>query len=180
VIAPSMASTQPRTTSPRRSTLARSQQPCHPCRQSYGGSVIIGAGTDDRVAGLVYIAPLAPDADETSQTQQSNFPKTDVFFLHRSRGRTYLAPPEGIDCFAGDLSEQEKKLVWATQCVRLRTCFNAKVEETAWRSKPSWYIVARMTHPSTRHGTGSLLSGWAPPRTEVASSHSRCSRTRAL
>jgi pimeloyl-ACP methyl ester carboxylesterase len=33
---------------------------------SYGGSVITGAGTDDRVAGLVYIAALAPDADEAS------------------------------------------------------------------------------------------------------------------
>src|SRR5246500_1841549 len=46
---------------------------------SYGGTVITGAGTDDRVAGLVYICALAPDADESSQTQQSNFPKTDVF-----------------------------------------------------------------------------------------------------
>src|SRR5262249_14467318 len=46
--------------------------------QSYGGSVITGAGTDDRVAGLVYVAAFAPDADETSDTQPAKFPKTDV------------------------------------------------------------------------------------------------------
>src|SRR5207244_7683861 len=78
---------------------------------SYGGSVITGAGTDDRVAGLVYIAALAPDANETSQTQQSNFPTTDVFsYIEVADGRIWLLP-EGIDCFAGDLSEQEKELV---------------------------------------------------------------------
>jgi len=41
---------------------------------SYGGSVITAAGNDDRVAGLVYIAALAPDTDETSQSQQEKFP----------------------------------------------------------------------------------------------------------
>jgi pimeloyl-ACP methyl ester carboxylesterase len=46
---------------------------------SYGGTVITAAGTDDRVAGLVYIAALAPDANETSQRQQAQFPVTDVF-----------------------------------------------------------------------------------------------------
>jgi pimeloyl-ACP methyl ester carboxylesterase len=46
---------------------------------SYGGTLITHAGTDPRVAGLVYIAALAPDADETSQSQQAKFPVTDVF-----------------------------------------------------------------------------------------------------
>jgi len=47
--------------------------------------------TNDRVAGLVYIAALAPDADETSQTQQSNFPRTDVFsYIEVADGRISL------------------------------------------------------------------------------------------
>jgi pimeloyl-ACP methyl ester carboxylesterase len=133
-----------------RSTLGRVSSPAILVGHSYGGSVITGAGTDDRIAGLVYIAALAPDADETSQTQQSNFPKTDVFsYIEVADGRIWLLP-EGIDCFAGDLSEQEKKLVWATQCVPAPDLFNAKVGGTAWKSKPSWYIVAkndRTVHP---------------------------------
>jgi pimeloyl-ACP methyl ester carboxylesterase len=154
-----------------RSTLARVSSPAILVGHSYGGSVITGAGTDDRVAGLVYIAALAPDADETSQTQQSNFPKTDVFsYIEVADGRIWLLP-EGIDCFAGDLSEQEKKLVWATQCVPAPDLFNAKVGGTAWRSKPSWYIVAkndRTLHPDMERLVAKRMGATT---TEVASSH---------
>ena len=154
-----------------RSTLARVSSPAILVGHSYGGSVITGAGTDDRVAGLVYIAALAPDADETSQTQQSNFPKTDVFsYIEVAEGRIWLLP-EGIDCFAGDLSEQEKKLVWATQCVPAPDLFNAKVGGTAWRSKPSWYIVAkndRTVHPDMERFVAERMGATT---TEVASSH---------
>src|SRR6195256_5457096 len=133
-----------------KATIGRVSSPVILVGHSYGGSVITGAGTDDRVTGLVYIAALAPDADETSQTQQSKFPKTDVFsHIEVVDGRIWLRL-EGIDCFAGDLSEQEKKLVWATQCVPDADLFNAKVAGTAWKSKPSWYIVAkndRTVHP---------------------------------
>jgi pimeloyl-ACP methyl ester carboxylesterase len=133
-----------------RHTLGRVSSPAILVGHSYGGSVITGAGTDDRVAGLVYIAALAPDADETSQTQQSNFPRTDVFsYIEVADGRIWLLP-EGIECFAGDLSEQEKKLVWAAHFAPAADLFNAKVGGTAWRSKPSWYIVAkkdRTVHP---------------------------------
>src|SRR5947208_15619823 len=80
---------------------------------SYGGTVITAAGTDDRVAGLVYIAALAPDEDETSQTQQDKFPKTDIFaHIEVADGRVWMRP-DGAKYFAGDLSEQEQKLVWA-------------------------------------------------------------------
>jgi pimeloyl-ACP methyl ester carboxylesterase len=58
--------------------------------------------------------------------------------------------PDGIACFAGDLSEQEQKLVWATQGVPDADLFNQRMDGTAWRAKPSWYIVAkndRTVHP---------------------------------
>ena len=62
-----------------KATIGRVSGPVLLVGHSYGGTVITGAGTDDRVVGLVYICALAPDADESSQTQQSNFPTTDVF-----------------------------------------------------------------------------------------------------
>src|SRR6266496_6413744 len=129
-----------------RSTLGRVNSPAILVGHSYGGSVITGAGTDDRVAGLVYIAALAPDADETSQTQQSNFPKTEVFdHIEVVDGRIWLRP-EGTKYFCGDLSEQEQQLVWATQGVPQPDLFNAKAGGTAWKSKPSWYIVGKKDH----------------------------------
>ncbi|MCI0387940.1 MAG: alpha/beta hydrolase [Acidobacteria bacterium] len=123
-------------------TLGRVSSPAILVGHSYGGTVITAAGTDDRVAGLVYIAALAPDASETSQSQQAQFPTTDIFsHIEIADGRVWMLP-EGIACFAGDLSEQEQKVVWATHAAPNADLFNQKLEGTAWRSKPSWYIVA--------------------------------------
>jgi pimeloyl-ACP methyl ester carboxylesterase len=125
-----------------KAALGRVSSPAILVGHSYGGTVITAAGTDPRVKGLVYIAALAPDADETSQSQQSKFPVTDVFqHIEVADGRIWLKP-SGISCFAGDLPEAEQKLVWATQGVPDANLFSQKVEGTAWRSKPSWYIVA--------------------------------------
>jgi len=109
---------------------------------SYGGTLITAAGTDPRVGGLVYIAALAPDTDETSQSQVSKFPVTDIFsHIEFVDGRVWMRP-EGIGCFAGDLPEQEQRLAWATHAAPAADLFNQKVDGTAWRSKPSWYVVA--------------------------------------
>jgi len=123
-------------------TIGRVSGPVLLVGHSYGGTLITAAGTDDRVAGLVYIAALAPDETETSQSQQDQFPVSDVFnYIEVADGRIWMLP-EGTRAFAGDLSEQEQKLVWATHIAPDAGLFNAKVEGTAWRWKPSWYIVA--------------------------------------
>jgi pimeloyl-ACP methyl ester carboxylesterase len=110
---------------------------------SYGGTVMTAAGTDDRVAGLVYIAAFAPDDSETSQSLQAKFPTTDLFsHLEIADGRIWLLP-DGVECFAGDLPEQEQKLIWATQGAPVVDLFDQKVQGTAWKTKPSWYIVAK-------------------------------------
>jgi pimeloyl-ACP methyl ester carboxylesterase len=125
-----------------KSALARVSSPAILVGHSYGGTLITAAGTDPRVAGLVYIAALAPDANETSQSQQAQFPVTDVFsYVEVADGRVWMRP-EGVACFAGDLPEEEQKVVWATHAAPAADLFNQKVEGTAWRSKPSWYIVA--------------------------------------
>jgi pimeloyl-ACP methyl ester carboxylesterase len=122
--------------------LGRVSSPAILVGHSYGGTVITAAGTDDRVAGLVYIAALAPDADETSQSLQDKFPATEIFsHIEVDDGRIWMLP-SGIGCFAGDLPEQEQHLVWATQGVPDADLFNQKLPGTAWRTKPSWYIVA--------------------------------------
>jgi pimeloyl-ACP methyl ester carboxylesterase len=122
--------------------LGRVSSPAILVGHSYGGTVITAAGTDDRVAGLVYIAALAPDESETSQSLQEQFPVTDIFaHIEIADGRIWMLP-SGTGYFAGDLPEQEQRLVWATQCVPAADLFNQKLDGTAWRTKPSWYIVA--------------------------------------
>jgi hypothetical protein len=62
----------------------RSSRPAPTLPQSYGGSVITGAGTDDRVAGLIYIAALAPDADETHwESQERDFEMIKTIEIER-------------------------------------------------------------------------------------------------
>src|SRR5580658_436610 len=122
--------------------LGRVTSPAILVGHSYAGTVITAAGTDDRVAGLVYIAALAPDADETSQSLQDKFPVTEIFsHIEVADGRIWMLP-SGIGYFAGDLPEQEQKLVWAAPGVPAADLFNQKLPGTAWRTKPSWYIVA--------------------------------------
>jgi len=151
--------------------LGRVSSPAILVGHSYGGSVITGAGTDDRVAGLVYIAALAPDADETSQTQLSKFPKTDVFSHIEVADAHVWLTREGIESFAGDLPEQEKDLVWATQCAPDPNLLNAKVGGTAWKSKPSWYIVAKNDRTVSPDMERFVAKRMGAVTTEVASSH---------
>ena len=138
---------------------------------SYGGTLITYAGTDDRVAALVYIAALAPDETETSQSQQQKFPVTDVFsHIEIADGRIWLRA-DGVSAFAGDLPEPEQKVVWATQAVPVPDLFTQKLDGVAWRSKPSWYVVAaqdRTVHPDLERFVAKRMGA----RTvEVASSH---------
>jgi pimeloyl-ACP methyl ester carboxylesterase len=138
---------------------------------SYAGTVITAAGTDDRVAGLVYICALAPDDDETSQSLQEKFPKTEALsHVAVADGRIWLLP-DGIEHFAGDLSEPEQKLVWATQGVPVTDLFTQKVKGAAWKTKPSWYIVGkndRTVHPELERFCAKRMGATT---TEVDSSH---------
>jgi pimeloyl-ACP methyl ester carboxylesterase len=98
------------------------------------------------VVGLVYIAALAPDETETSQGQQDKFPVTDVFqHVEIADGRVWMLP-SGAAYFAGDLPEEERKVVWATHFAPAADLFLHNVPGVAWRSKPSWCIVANNDH----------------------------------
>jgi pimeloyl-ACP methyl ester carboxylesterase len=151
--------------------LGRVSSPAILVGHSYGGTVITAAGTDNRVAGLVYVAALAPNGDETSQSLINKFPTTEVFsHIEVADGRIWLRPA-GIGSFAGDLPEEEQKVVWATQGVPAANLFDQKMEGTAWRSKPSWYIVAksdRTVHPELQRFVAKRMGATT---TEVDSSH---------
>jgi pimeloyl-ACP methyl ester carboxylesterase len=121
--------------------LGRVPSPAILVGHSQGGTIITAAGTDDRVAGLVYICALAPDDDETAQSQQNKFPGTEVFnHIEVAEGRIWLLP-SGVTFFCGDLPEAEQQVVYATQGVPNADLFDQKVPGTAWKTKPSWYIV---------------------------------------
>jgi pimeloyl-ACP methyl ester carboxylesterase len=109
---------------------------------SWGGVVITASGTDERVRGLVYVAALAPDAAETAAQLSAQFEPAPIF-KHISVVDGYIwLNRDAISHFAGDLSELQQDLIYATQGPANAALFEAKVDAPAWKSKPSWYVVA--------------------------------------
>lgn len=153
------------------STLGRVSAPSVLVGHCYGGSVITAAGTDNRVAGLVYIAALAPNENETSESQQRQFPVTDVVsHLEVADGRLWMLP-SGMEYFAGDLPPHERKFLWATHASPAADLFEQKVEGVAWRSKPTSYLVAKndlTIHPELQRFAASRMEATTY---EIASSH---------
>ena len=154
-----------------RTALGQVEGPSVLVGHSYGGTVITAAGTDDRVAALVYICALAPDEGETSQYEQDQHPRTPVFgHIEVAGGRIWLKK-SGTPHFCGDLPEDERKMVWATQTVPLADLFNQPVHGAAWKSKPSWYVLGandQTVHPELQHLVAKRMNATI---TELQSSH---------
>lgn len=138
---------------------------------SYGGTLITHAGVDPRVSALVYIAALAPDADETSQSLIEKFPLTPVFsHVEVTEGRLWVKK-SATAYFCGDLSDEEQKLVYATQSAPVSDLFLQNCAGTAWQSKPSWYVLATQDQTVNPELQRFLSTRMKADTTEVASSH---------
>jgi len=152
-------------------TLGRVNSPAILVGHSYGGATITGAGTDERVVGLVYIAAVVPDVHETVQSQLDKYP-TDIFSQIEVAGGRIWIKPEGVKYFAGDLSEREQKLVWATHYPPAADLLEQQnLDAVAWTSKPSWYVLTtqdRTVHPDLQRWVSKRMKATV---TEVASSH---------
>jgi len=153
-------------------TLGRVSSPAILVGHSYGGQVITGAGTDDRVRGLVYICALGPDEGETAQAQQDRYPKTPVFGqIEVADGRVWIRQG-GISDFCGDLSEADQKLVWATHYPPDVNLFTGdRSGPPAWKTKPSWSIVAKQDRTVQPDLERFLAKRMGATVTELDSSH---------
>ena len=119
--------------------------PCILVAHSYGGAVITEAGTDPSVVGLVYIAAHMPDAGENESDDGKRFPSD----LSKSNGIkktpdgfTYLDPARFHEYFAADLSDDQAAFMANSQVFNKAENFKAVITTAAWRSKPSWMLVA--------------------------------------
>ena len=128
-----------------RRVLAQQDGPCILVAHSYGGAVITEAGTDPSVAGLVYIAAHMPDVGENEADDGKRFPsdlsKSGVI-KKTSDGFTYLDPAQFHEYFAADLSAEQAAFMARSQVFNFADNFQAVITTAAWRSKPSWMLVA--------------------------------------
>jgi pimeloyl-ACP methyl ester carboxylesterase len=119
--------------------------PCILVGHSYGGAVITEAGTDSSVAGLVYIAAHMPDAGENEADDGKRFPSDlskSAAIKKTADGFTYLDPAQFHVYFAADLSAEQAAFMAQSQVLNFADNFKAVMTTAAWRSKPSWVLVA--------------------------------------
>ncbi|PKB18803.1 alpha/beta fold hydrolase [Flavobacterium sp. 5] len=111
---------------------------------SWGGYVITQAGNDPKVIGLVYIAAYAPDLGETIPVLSANGPATKLGdYFSATDGFAYLSEEGVKKVFAQDLTPIQQKEIFAIQVPASLSIFGDKSGEPAWKTKPSWYIVAK-------------------------------------
>jgi pimeloyl-ACP methyl ester carboxylesterase len=125
--------------------LALQVGPCILVAHSYGGAVITEAGTDPSVAGLVYIAAHMPDAGENESDDGKRFPSDlskSTAIKKITEGFTYLDPAQFHEYFAADLSAEQAAFMARSQVLNFADNFKAVITTAAWKSKPSWMLVA--------------------------------------
>ena len=122
---------------------------------SYGGAVISEAGTHENVAGLVYITAFAPDQGESVNTLIAGFPQDGPQppILPPQDGFLFLDRGKFADSFAADVEPVQAAFMADSQVPWGLDALGGTVTDPAWRSKPSWYLVAtddRMIPPAAQ------------------------------
>ncbi|MFO1144766.1 MAG: alpha/beta hydrolase [Amaricoccus sp.] len=156
-----------------RSAIAAQDGPVVLVGHSYGGVVISEAGTDPKVARLVYIAAFAPDAGESVQSLIANPPAGAPAppILPPQDGFLFLDRAKFAASFAGDIDADTAAFMADSQVPWGVEALAGAVTEPAWRSKPSWYLVAaddRMIPPAAQRAMATRAGATVA---ETAGSH---------
>ena len=124
--------------------IAQAQGPVVLVGHSYGGVVITESGTDPKVKGLVYITAFAPDKGESVQSLIANPPPGAPAppILPPQNGYLFLDKAKFRASFAGDVSEAKAAFMADSQVPWGVNALAGEVTEPAWKSKPSWYLIA--------------------------------------
>jgi len=140
---------------------------------SYAGMVISEAGTDAKVASLVYVAARAPDAEEDYPALTKKFPAAPAGAGLRWDAHDWgrLTEAAFVEDFAGDLPRDEARALFAVQQPFAKAITMARTSVAAWKHKPSWYVVARDDRTINPELQRFMANRMNARITEVASSH---------
>ena len=128
--------------------LAAQDAPAILVGHSYGGVVITEAGNDPKVAGLVYIAAFAPDAGESVASLIQNPPPGAPVppIMPPQDGYLFLDKEKFSAAFAADVDSDKAAFMADSQVPWGLDALNGAVSVPAWKTKPSWYLVATDDH----------------------------------
>ncbi len=153
-------------------TLDRQDGPTVLVGHSWGGTVITEAGVHPKVTGLVYVSALSPDAGETTAQQYDGYQTPPEFVLETAPdGFAFIVPDAFKAGFADDTTDADAAFMRDSQVPINLSAFATKLENAAWRTKPSWAVIAtddkafdqRMLHDMAKRMDAKI--------TEVAASH---------
>jgi pimeloyl-ACP methyl ester carboxylesterase len=135
--------------------MARTRGPMILAGHAYAGAVIATVN-DERLKALVYVAALAPDEGETvGQVFYRDEPHAQAPKLAPDADGFIWMPEDGFkNAFAQNATAEQIELVAAVQRPISLRCIQEPVSKPAWRSKPSWFLIAeedRMINPKTQH-----------------------------
>jgi len=157
-----------------RQVLARQAGPTIVVGHSYGGQIITALGTDaPGVVGLVYVAAFALDEGESLGELLAQGPVPPAL-VHQSvddRGFVWLAEEAFTSHFAADVDPVTSKVLFAVQQPIASSIFSDVMGVPAWRSLPSWYLVATEDQAIPPPAQQSFAQRMGATTIEVPSSH---------
>ena len=155
-------------------TLAAQDGPAILVGHSYGGAVITEAGNDPQVAGLVYIAAFAPDQGESVSTlikdPQPGDPVPPI--LPPQDGFLFLDSTKFAASFAADVDADLAAFMADSQVPWGLEALGGVVSQPAWKTKPSWYLVATEDKMIPPHAQRAMSKRAGATVVEVKGSHS--------
>ena len=139
---------------------------------SWGGTVITEAGIDEKVAGLVYVSALSPDAGETTAQQYEGFTTPPEFVIDtQSDGFGFIKAENFKAAFAADTSDADAAFMRDSQVPIKMSAFGTKLEHAAWRDKPSWAVIATDDKAFDQKMLQAMAKRMGADITEVPASH---------
>jgi len=126
-----------------RRTLARQKGPVILVGHSYGGAVITEAGNEANVVGLVYVAAFAPDVKETLIALLPTLPPAPNSGVGApENGYFWYDKAKFHKGFCAELSAEKAAFMYDSQLPNGIATFATPITKAAWRTKPSWFVVA--------------------------------------
>ena len=156
-----------------RRVIAQMDGPVLLVAHSFGGMVATDVGNDPKVSGLVYVAALVPEEGQSANDINAMMPTTGIEkeFQISADGFVFLPMKTVDERFAPDASPEERKLIFATQVPLAASAGEEKVQNPAWKNKPSWFIVAtqdKVINPDLERYKAKLIKATT---IELVSSH---------
>lgn len=139
---------------------------------SWGGVMITEAGIDPKVTGLVYVSALSPDAGETTAQQYEGYTTPPEFVIESTADGFGLLKAGTFKAgFAADTTDEDAAFLENSQVPINLSSFGIKLKNAAWRTKPSWAVIARQDKAFDQRMLQDMAKRIGAKVTEVDASH---------